>query len=60
MQLSGTPALMAGSTAPRVYIRCSYGLFNRLGGRLRFRVTDIRRPPWQGGVMDLFYTIEKE
>ncbi len=58
-------ALMAGKyLSPRVYIRYSYGLFNRVGGfLLRFRVNDrlsIETRSGEQESMDLFYTIEKE
>jgi translocation and assembly module TamB len=58
-------ALMAGKyLSPRVYIRYSYGLFNRIGGlMLRFRVNDrlsIETRSGEQESMDLFYTVEKE
>jgi translocation and assembly module TamB len=58
-------ALMAGKyLSPRVYIRYSYGLFNRIGGfLLRFKVNDrlsIETRSGEQESMDLFYTIEKE
>jgi len=58
-------ALMAGKyLSPRVYIRYSYGLFNRIGGfLLRFQVNDrlsIETRSGEQESMDLFYTIEKE
>jgi translocation and assembly module TamB len=58
-------ALMAGKyLSPRVYIRYSYGLFNRIGGfLLRFRVNDrlsIETRSGEQESMDLFYTVEKE
>ncbi len=58
-------ALMAGKyLSPRVYIRYSYGLFNRIGGfLLRFKVNDHLSIETRSGdqeSMDLFYTIEKE
>jgi translocation and assembly module TamB len=58
-------ALMAGKyLSPRVYIRYSYGLFNRIGGfLLRFRVNDRLSIETRSGdqeSMDLFYTVEKD
>jgi translocation and assembly module TamB len=58
-------ALMAGKyLSPRVYIRYSYGLFNRIGGfLLRFRVNDRLSIETRSGgqeSMDIFYTVEKE
>ncbi len=58
-------ALMAGKyLSPRLYIRYSYGLFNRIGGfLLRFKVNDrlsIETRSGEQESMDLFYTIEKE
>ena len=58
-------ALMAGKyLSPRVYIRYSYGLFNRIGGfLLRFKVNDrlsIETRSGEQESMDLFYTIEKD
>jgi len=58
-------ALMAGKyLSPRVFIRYSYGLFNRIGGLLlRFNVNDRLSIETRSGdqtSMDLFYTIEKE
>ncbi|HSC17237.1 MAG TPA: translocation/assembly module TamB domain-containing protein, partial [Gammaproteobacteria bacterium] len=58
-------ALMAGKyLSPRVYIRYSYGLFNRIGGfLLRFQVNErlsIETRSGEQESMDLFYTIEKE
>ena len=58
-------ALMAGKyLSPRVYIRYSYGLFNRIGGfLLRFRVNErlsIETRFGEQESMDLFYTVEKE
>jgi translocation and assembly module TamB len=58
-------ALMAGKyLSPRVYIRYSYGLFNRIGGfLLRFRVNDrlsIETRSGDSESMDLFYTVEKD
>ena len=62
---SDAGALMAGKyLSPRVYIRYSYGLFNRIGGfLLRFKVNDRLSIETRSGdqeSMDLFYTIEKE
>jgi translocation and assembly module TamB len=58
-------ALMAGKyLSPKLYIRYSYGLFNRIGGfLLRFRVNDrlsIETRSGEQESMDLFYTVEKE
>ncbi len=58
-------ALMAGKyLSPRVYVRYSYGLFNRIGGFLvRFRVNDrlsIETRSGEQESMDLFYTVEKD
>jgi translocation and assembly module TamB len=57
-------ALMAGKyLSPRVYIRYSYGLFNRIGGfLLRFKVNErlsIETRSGEQESMDLFYTVEK-
>lgn len=57
-------ALMAGKyLSPKVYIRYSYGLFNRIGGLLlRFRVNDrlsIETRSGEQKSMDLLYTVEK-
>lgn len=57
-------ALMAGKyLSPRVYIRYSYGLFNRIGGLLlRFRVNERLSIETRSGdqkSMDLLYTVEK-
>jgi translocation and assembly module TamB len=57
--------LMAGKyLSPRVYIRYSYGLFNRLGGLLlRFRVNERLSLETRSGdrkSMDLLYTVEKD
>ena len=56
-------ALMAGKyLSPKVYIRYSYGLFNRIGGLLlRFRINDRLSIETRSGdqkSMDLLYTIE--
>jgi translocation and assembly module TamB len=58
-------ALMAGKyLSPKVYIRYSYGLFNRIGGLLlRFKVNDRLSVETRSGdqeSMDLLYTVEKE
>jgi translocation and assembly module TamB len=57
--------LMAGKyVSPKVYIRYSYGLFNRLGGLLvRFEVNDrfsIETRSAEHNSMDLLYTAEKD
>jgi translocation and assembly module TamB len=62
---SDAGAVMAGKyLSPRVYIRYSYGLFNRIGGLLlRFRVNDRLSLETRSGdqkSMDLLYTVEKE
>lgn len=58
-------ALMAGKyLSPKVYIRYSYGLFNRIGGLLlRFRVNErlsIETRSGEQKSMDLLYTVEKD
>jgi translocation and assembly module TamB len=58
-------ALMAGKyLSPRVFIRYSYGLFNRIGGLLlRFRVNERLSIETRSGdqkSMDLLYTVEKD
>jgi translocation and assembly module TamB len=58
-------ALMAGKyLSPRVFIRYSYGLFNRIGGLLlRFRVNERLSVETRSGdqkSMDLLYTVEKD
>ncbi len=58
-------ALMAGKyLSPRLYIRYSYGLFNRIGGLLlRFKVNErlsIETRSGEQKSMDLLYTIEKD
>jgi len=58
-------ALMAGKyLSPRLYIRYSYGLFNRIGGLLvRFRVNERLSIETRSGdqkSMDLLYTVEKD
>jgi translocation and assembly module TamB len=62
---SDAGAVMAGKyLSPRVYIRYSYGLFNRLGGLLvRFEVNDrfsIETRSAEHNSMDLLYTAEKD
>ncbi len=57
-------ALMAGKyLSPNLYLRYSYGLFNRIGGLLlRYRITDRLSIETQSGdqkSMDLLYTVEK-
>jgi translocation and assembly module TamB len=57
--------LMAGKyLSPKVYIRYSYGLFNRIGGLLlRFKVNErlsIETRSGENKSMDLLYTVEKE
>ena len=57
-------ALMAGKyLSPKVYIRYSYGLFNRIGGLLlRFKINDRLSIETRSGdqkSMDLLYTVEK-
>jgi translocation and assembly module TamB len=57
--------LMAGKyLSPNVYIRYSYGLFNRIGGLLlRFKVNDrlsIETRSGEQKSMDLLYTVEKD
>lgn len=58
-------ALMAGKyLSPKVYIRYSYGLFNRIGGLLlRFKINERFSLETRSGdekSMDLLYTVEKE
>ena len=58
-------ALMAGKyLSPKVYIRYSYGLFNRIGGLLlRFKVSDKFSIETRSGdqeSMDVIYNIEKD
>jgi translocation and assembly module TamB len=58
-------ALMAGKyLSPKVYIRYSYGLFNRIGGLLlRFKVSDKVSIETRSGdqeSMDVIYNVEKE
>jgi translocation and assembly module TamB len=57
-------ALMAGKyLSPKLYVRYSYGLFNRIGGLLlRFRINDrlsIETRSGEQKSMDLLYTVEK-
>jgi translocation and assembly module TamB len=57
--------LMAGKyLSPKLYIRYSYGLFNRLGGLLlRFKVNERLSIETRSGdqkSMDLLYTVEKD
>jgi translocation and assembly module TamB len=56
---------MAGKyLSPKVYIRYTYGLFNRIGGLLlRFKVNDrwsIETLSGDQESMDLLYTVEKD
>jgi translocation and assembly module TamB len=56
---------MAGKyLSPKVYIRYSYGLFNRIGGLLlRFKVNERLSIETRSGdqkSMDLLYTVEKD
>ncbi|HUO66178.1 MAG TPA: translocation/assembly module TamB domain-containing protein [Gammaproteobacteria bacterium] len=58
-------ALMAGKyLSPKVYIRYSYGLFNRIGGLLlRFKVSDKVSIETRSGdqeSMDVIYNVEKD
>ena len=58
-------AFMAGKyLSPKVFIRYSYGLFNRIGGLLlRFRVNERFSIETRSGdqqSMDLLYTVEKD
>jgi translocation and assembly module TamB len=58
-------ALMAGKyLSPNVYLRYSYGLFNRIGGLLlRYRINERLSLETQSGEqksMDLLYTVEKD
>jgi translocation and assembly module TamB len=60
-----TGALMAGKyLSPKVYIRYTYGLFNRIGGvLLRFKVNErlsIETRSGEQKSMDLIYTVEKD
>jgi translocation and assembly module TamB len=57
--------LMAGKyLSPKLYIRYSYGLFNRIGGLLlRFKVNERLSIETRSGdqkSMDLLYTVEKD
>ncbi len=58
-------ALMAGKyLSPKLYVRYTYGLFNRIGGLLlRYRITDRFSVETQSGdqkSMDFLYTVEKD
>lgn len=58
-------ALMAGKyLSPKLYVRYSYGLFNRIGGLLvRFKVNEHLSIETRSGdqkSMDLLYTVEKD
>ena len=58
-------ALMAGKyISPKIYIRYSYGLFNRIGGLLlRFKVSDKVSIETRSGdqeSMDVIYNVEKD
>jgi len=60
-----TGELMAGKRiGPRLYIRYSYGLFNRIGGLLmRFSLSERLSLETRSGdnrAMDLIYTVERE
>ena len=60
-----TGALMAGKNlSPKLYIRYSYGLFNRIGGLLlRFKFSERLSVETRSGdqkSMDLLYTVEKD
>ena len=60
-----TGALMAGKyLSPKLYIRYSYGLFNRIGGvLLRFKFNERLSIETRSGdqkSMDLLYTVEKD
>lgn len=60
-----TGEIMAGKQiSPRIYLRYSYGLFNRLGGLLvRFRLSDRFSLETRSGdykSMDLMYTVERD
>jgi translocation and assembly module TamB len=60
-----TGELMAGKQiSPRLYIRYSYGLFNRIGGLLmRFSLSERLSLETRSGdnrAMDLIYTVERE
>jgi translocation and assembly module TamB len=59
-----TGALMAGKyLSPKLYVRYSYGLFNRIGGLLlRYDISDRLSLETQSGgekSMDILYTVEK-
>jgi translocation and assembly module TamB len=58
-------ALMAGKyLSPKVYVRYTYGLFNRIGGLLlRFKVSDKVSIETRSGdqeSMDVIYIVEKD
>ncbi|MDH3505904.1 MAG: translocation/assembly module TamB domain-containing protein [Gammaproteobacteria bacterium] len=60
-----TGELMAGKQiSPRLYMRYTYGIFNRIGGLLfRLRLTDRVSLETRSGeykAMDLIYTVERE
>jgi translocation and assembly module TamB len=62
---ANTGELMAGKQiSPRIYVRYTYGLVNRIGGLLlRFKLTDQIRLETRTGelkAMDLLYTVERE
>lgn len=62
---ANTGELMAGKQiSPRVYMRYTYGLINRIGGLLlRFKLTDQLRLETRTGefkAMDLLFTVERE
>jgi len=57
--------LMAGKfLSPRLYVRYTYGLFNRIGGLLlHFRLTDRLSLETRSGdakSMDILYVVEKD
>ena len=57
--------LMAGThLSPRLYVRYTYGLFNRIGGlMLHFRLTDRLSLETRSGdekSMDILYVVEKD
>lgn len=60
-----TGELMAGKQiSPRLYMRYTYGIFNRIGGLLfRLRLTDrisLETRSGENKAMDLIYTVERE
>lgn len=62
---SGMGALMAGKyLSPRLYVRYSYGLFNRIGGLLlRYRINDKVSLETESGEqhsMHILYTVERD